>query len=351
MPAGARGLPFAWNPASAACPRYNRGPVQPTLYSFHLPLVGEVTFPAYFTLLTIGFGVALWMTWRESKRIGLDPDLIIDTNLWMVIWGIIGARVLHLVADGHFHEYVDLCVDPTRVKAIDALVAHCTADAQCGYDYVCDLARNVCHPPRDCLAAIKVWRGGLAYYGGFLFAVAFGVHFVRRNRMPLGRVADLSAPAIAFGLFFGRMGCFFNGCCYGKLTPSRLGLVFPRGGYAWRAQLDAGLIHAADEAHAVHPTQLYEAIACLAISAILYFVVRPNKRRDGDVWAGLLVLYAIARSVIEAFRDDDRGVFFGGHVSTSQLISIPLALAGVALMAYTRRSPGSGAAPSSSAAA
>lgn len=319
--------------------------MRPILFSFHLPLVGEVTFPAYFTLLTLGFGLAMWMTWRESRRIRLDPELIIDTNLWMIIWGIIGARVLHLVADGHFQEYVDLCVNPRAVKAVDALVSHCTADAQCGYDYLCDAARNVCYPPKDCLAAIKVWRGGLAYYGGFLFAVGFGIWFVRRSGMPLGRVADLAAPAIPLGLFFGRMGCFWNGCCYGKETTSALGVVFPRGGAVWRAQLDAGVITAGQQAHAVHPTQLYEAIACLAISAILVLVVRPNKRRNGDVWAGLLILYAIARSVIEVFRDDDRGVFFGGILSTSQLISLPLLLGGLGLLWWVRR-PGTTPPPS-----
>jgi phosphatidylglycerol:prolipoprotein diacylglycerol transferase len=319
--------------------------VRPILVAFHLPLLGEITFPSYFTLLTLGFALAAWITWRESKHIDLDPERIIDTNLWMVIWGIIGARVLHLVADGHFHEYIDLCVNPKAVKAVDALVSRCTTDAQCGYDYLCDVARKVCYPPRDCLAAVKVWRGGLAYYGGYIFAVAFGLYYVRKHRMPAGRTGDLSAPAISLGLFFGRMGCFLNGCCYGKETTSRWGVVFPRGSIAWRAQLDAGHISAFDAARAVHPTQLYEAVACLAISAILYLVVRPRKRRDWDVMAGLAVLYGLARSVIEIFRDDDRGVFLGGYVSTSQIISIPLIAFGLYVLLRNRRAAGPVAAP------
>lgn len=313
--------------------------VRPILFSFHLPLVGEVSFPAYFTLLTVGFGVAMWMTWRESKRIKLDPDLIIDTNLWMVVWGIIGARVLHIIADGHFHEYVDLCKSPEKVKAVDALVSYCTRSAECGFDYLCDVGRHVCYPPRDCLAALKVWRGGLAYYGGFVFAVAFALWFVWRHRMPRGRVADLSAPGISFGLFFGRLGCFWNGCCYGKLAPPAWGVVFPRGSDAWQKQLADGAIGPGQAALPVHATQLYEAAACLVISLILYFVVRPSKRRNGEVFAWLLILYAVARSLVEIFRDDDRGVFFGGRVSTSQLISLPLLAAGVALLIYLRRAP------------
>jgi len=72
--------------------------LKPVLYFFDAPLLGRVEIPAYFTLLTIGFGLAMWMTWRESKRIKLDPELILDANLWMVVWGIIGARVLHVIA-------------------------------------------------------------------------------------------------------------------------------------------------------------------------------------------------------------------------------------------------------------
>ncbi|HEX2572792.1 MAG TPA: prolipoprotein diacylglyceryl transferase [Polyangia bacterium] len=310
--------------------------MQPVLYDFHAPLFGEVSFPAYFTLLTIGFAIAIWITYREAPRIGLDRELVLDNDLWMVVWGIIGARVLHLIADGHFHEYVDLCLDPRKVPAIDALVARCTSDAQCGYDYLCDLANNTCHPPRDCLAAVKVWRGGLAYYGGFIFATAFAIRFLHRHRMNVLRVCDLAAPTIALGLFFGRIGCFLNGCCYGKESDSPLALSFPRYSPVWRAQLDAGLINTDQAPLAVHPTQLYEAAGCLLIFIVLYFVVRPYKRRDGQVIAWLLILYAIARSAVEILRDDDRGVLFG-FLSTSQLLSLPLAAAGVYLLLRLRR--------------
>ena len=310
--------------------------MKPVLFAFHAPLVGEVTFPAYFTLLTIGLAVALWITSREAARIGLDRELIIDTNLWMVVWGVIGARVLHLIADGHAHEYIDLCLDPKKIPAVDALVSRCTADAQCGYDYLCDTARHVCYPPRDCLAAIKVWRGGLAYYGGFLFAFGFGIWFTRRHKMNVLRVADLGAPAIALGLFFGRLGCWWNGCCYGQRSASSLGVIFPRYSPAWRAQLDAHVIGPLDAAKAVLPTQLFESGACLAIFGVLYFLVRPHKSRDGQVMAALLMLYAIARSVVEIWRDDDRGTILSGHLSTSQIISIPLFAAG-ALLAWRVR--------------
>ena len=105
---------------------------------------------------------------------------------------------------------------------------YCTTAAQCGYDYLCDTATHKCYPPQDCFAAVKVWRGGLAYYGGFIFAVAFAYYYVRKHKLGWWRTADLAAPGIMLGLVFGRLGCFLNGCCYGKPTTSFLGVVFPQ---------------------------------------------------------------------------------------------------------------------------
>ncbi|HZS38777.1 MAG TPA: prolipoprotein diacylglyceryl transferase [Polyangia bacterium] len=311
--------------------------MKPVLFAFHAPILGEVTFPAYFTLLAIGFGLAMVLTVRESRKLGQDPQRILDTNLWMVVWGVIGARVLHLVADGHFHDYVNLCRAPELVPAIDAKVSWCATAAQCGYDYLCNAATHTCHPPKDCFAALEIWRGGLAYYGGFLAAVPFAWWYVRKHQLGWWKTADLASPGIMLGLFFGRIGCFLNGCCYGKVTQSAIGVVFPRGSAPWRAQLDDHVIAAGDAARAVHPTQLYESVACLAIFALLYYVVRPRRRAFGQVFASMLIFYALARSICEVFRDDDRGVFFGGWVSTSQLISLPLAAGGIALLWWLAR--------------
>jgi phosphatidylglycerol:prolipoprotein diacylglycerol transferase len=316
--------------------------VRPILWQFQAPLLGDVTFPAYFTLLTVGFGLAMLLTVRESRRLGMDHERILDTNLWMVIWGIIGARILHLIADGHFHDYVNLCVNSKLVPAIDAKVTACQTAAQCGFEYLCDPQTHKCYPPTDCFAALKVWRGGLAYYGGFLVAVPFAFYYVRKHALGWWRTADLAAPGIMLGLFFGRLGCFLNGCCYGKPTSSFLGVVFPRGGAAWRQQVDAHLITTAQAALPVHPTQLYESLACLAVFAVLYFVVRPRRRAYGEVFAWMLILYAIARSAVEILRDDDRGVLtlFGVvPISTSQLISLPLLALGLALLLRRRNAP------------
>jgi phosphatidylglycerol:prolipoprotein diacylglycerol transferase len=306
--------------------------MRPTLLTLPFSLFGEpVVFPAYFTLLAIGFGFAMWITTRRAKKLGMDEQCILDTNLWMIVWGLIGSRVLHVFADGHLHDYIHLCTDPKLVPAIDAKVSMCTSAAQCGYDYLCDLTTHSCYPPRDCFAVLWIWRGGFAYYGGFLFAVAFAIYYTRKHALGWWRTADLAAPAIALGLFFGRLGCFLNGCCYGKPTTSAVGVRFPRFGTAWRQQVEQHLIAPGDRALPVHPTQLYEALGCLVLFFLLYFVVTPRRRREGDAFAGLLIGYGLLRSFCEIFRDDDRGVLLG-WLSTSQIISIPLVVGGIVVL-------------------
>ncbi|HEX4457508.1 MAG TPA: prolipoprotein diacylglyceryl transferase, partial [Polyangia bacterium] len=215
-------------------------------------------------------------------------------------------------------------------------VDHCINAAQCGFDYLCDTVTHKCYPPKDCFAALEVWRGGLAYYGGFIFAVGFAFYYVRKHQLGWWRTADLASPGIMLGLVCGRLGCFLNGCCYGKPTTSFLGVVFPRGGSAWRQQVDEHLIVAAQNALPVHPTQLYESFGCFVCFVLLYFVVRPRRRAFGQVFAWMLILYGIARSICEIWRDDDRGVILG-FISTSQIISVPLIAGGIALLWWTSR--------------
>ena len=278
---------------------------------FTLPYVGP--FPAYMVLLTLGFALAIWCARREEDRAGRNGDRVVDLGLLMVLCGLLGARLLSVLADGHLDDFIHLCTDPARVRPADPHVAAilCASDAACGPDHLCDEATRLCHPPRDCLAAIKFWHGGLAYYGGFLLAVPVGLWYAWRRRLGVWRTADLTAPFIALGLFFGRMGCFLNGCCHGAECDLPWAVTFPGRGAP------------------VHPTQLYEAAAALAIAAVLYVVVRPKKRAHGQVFAALLVLYGAARFALEFVRADDRGIAFG--LSTSQWISLPLVAWGIFL--------------------
>lgn len=307
--------------------------MRPILFDFgiDLPLLGPLNFPAYFTMLTLSFALGMLMIWREAPRMGMDRERALDLALWVVLWALIGARVLHVIADGHLMDYIHLCTDPTLVPATDARVAVCTSSAQCGFDYVCDLATHRCHPPRDCLASLKLWRGGLAYYGGFIFASAFGLYYARKYRLGMWKMADLAAPWIAMGLALTRLGCFLNGCCFGKPSTLPWAAHFTNNRSLAETQVHAGYIVEGAATLPVHPTQIYLAALNLLTFFILYLGLRGRKRFHGEVFAWLLICKGVFRSLIEIWRDDERGVLFG-WLSTSQMLSVPLVALGIFLL-------------------
>lgn len=298
--------------------------MKPILFELPLPLLGKVSFPSYTTMIMLGFVVAVWVLRRDGERAGMDGQRLVDLSLIMLAVGIFGARMLSVLTDGKLMDFVHLCNAPWKVPAIDARVAHCTTDAQCGYDYLCDSARHLCHPPRDCLAALKFWQGGLTFYGGLVLAAPTGIWYARRKKLGMWRVADVTAPVLMLALAFGRIGCFLNGCCYGKPTSSWIGVKFP------------------GHPLPLYPTQLYSSLNALVLFFVLRKLIAPRKRGDGEVFGWLLVLYGVMRSVIEIYRGDPRGSL--GPLSTSQVISIPLVAFGVWLIASRRR--GSRPAPS-----
>jgi phosphatidylglycerol:prolipoprotein diacylglycerol transferase len=131
---------------------------------------------------------------------------------------------------------------------------------------------------------------------------------------------------VAMGLFFGRIGCFLGGCCYGLVTDHPVGLSFPAWSPASEGQFREGLLsHPNQPSLPVHPTQLYEAVGCLSIALVLSVWGPRHKRFDGQVGLLFLVLYAALRFLLEFLRADDRGLYLG--VSTSQWVSIVIVLA------------------------
>lgn len=251
---------------------------------------------------------------------GLDGRDVADLGLLMLGLGVLGARLLSVLTDGHFMDFVHLCTEPTLVPALDSRVPYCSAEIACDYQYVCDLGSNTCHPPQDCLAALKFWQGGLTYYGGVILALPGGLWFAHRKGLGALRAADIVAPVLMLGLFFGRLGCFFNGCCYGSPTSAWVGVAFPK------------------HAMPVHPTQLYEAALALALFFVLHFVIARRKRGHGEVFGWMLALYGVIRILLEILRADERGSL--GPFSTSQLLSIPLIAIGIWLVVKGRRAKG-----------
>ncbi|AKV02392.1 Prolipoprotein diacylglyceryl transferase [Labilithrix luteola] len=297
----------------------------------------DVGFPSYFVLLLSGFlfATALGVLW--ARRIGMNPDAIVDLGLAMLLAGVVGSRLLHVFADGYFWDYVHLCTDPAQVDwPLER--AECLSSA---YDGVWDAAKGVCHPKNaDCFAWAKFWAGGLTYYGGFLGATAAAVFLLRRDKFPFWKAADMAGFAIPMGLAFGRMGCLLAGCCFGATTDLPWGLSFPPRSPATEAQVKEHLLGSLRMwSLPVHPTQIYESAASLGIAAFCLFWLLPRKRYDGQVFAASLALYAVARFLVEILRRDARGGAVG--LSTSQLIGLGLLVA-AALIHRTRnrnRSP------------
>ena len=285
----------------------------------------DVSAPSYFMLLLSGFLFATTMGVVWARRIGENPDVIVDLGLFTLLVGGAGARLLHVFADGYFWDYVHLCTDPSLVD-VHLTQSDCLAPDYAG---VWDAARQICHPANtDCFAWARFWAGGLTYYGGFLGAVAASWYLLKRDRFPYWRAADMAGFVVPVGLAFGRMGCLLAGCCFGLQTDSAVGLVFPSNSPASESQFKAGHLPSMHlPSLPVHPTQIYESAASLAIAAFCLFYVHPRKRYDGQVFLSFVALYAATRFFIEILRSDDRGEILG--LSTSQIIGLALVVVAV----------------------
>lgn len=304
----------------------------------------DIGFPSYFVLLLTGFVFATAVGCFWAKRIGQDPDVVVDLGLAMLIAGVAGGRLLHVFADGYFWDYVHLCTDFTQVswQISEQACLHDAGNAGfLGFGAVApgaigtwDAARNVCHPlGGDCFAWAKFWNGGLAYYGGFIGASLGAWFLLRRDRFPFWKAADMAGMVVPLGLAFGRMGCLLAGCCFGVPTASGVALTFPGGSPASEWQFKAGLLPSLSMASLpVHPTQLYESFGSLAIAAVLALWLHERKRYDGQVFIAFVGAYAALRFAIEFWRSDDRGSAAG--LSTSQLIGLVLVVG--ALLTHQR---------------
>ncbi len=182
------------------------------------------------------------------------------------------------------------------------------------------------------LAAFRVWQGGLVFYGGFLLAAALILVYAKLRREPLRSLADFCAVFVPLGHAFGRVGCFFHGCCFGGRCESALGVSFPHGSPAWLHQVARGEIgRYTPQALPVWPTQLIEAAGCLLLFGLLWWLYRTQRARRGLCAGVYCSAYALLRFVGEWLRDDPRGELYFG-LTFSQCISVGLLLVGSLLI-------------------
>jgi phosphatidylglycerol:prolipoprotein diacylglycerol transferase len=195
-----------------------------------------------------------------------------------------------------------------------------------GYVLFYNSAYYFAHP----IEALYLWHGGMSFHGGALgVAVAIWL-FGRVRGIPLLAFADIIAAAAPIGLFFGRIANFINGELFGRVTDVPWAVVFPAGGPPPR-----------------HPSQLYEAVCeGLLLFLLLLAAERGGLRRYPGMLTGLFLAgYAVARMSGELFRQPDAQLGFLIFGTTmGQLLSIPLLLAGIALILWARARPRAAAA-------
>jgi phosphatidylglycerol---prolipoprotein diacylglyceryl transferase len=249
--------------------------------------VGPLTLHTYGVLLVLAFIAGLWVAGRQARRAGLDPDRIGDLAVYVLIAGLIGAKLALLVVEREYYS------------------------------------KN----PGELLSIFQI--GGV-FYGGLIAAFPVAWWYLRRYDIGGWKVADVLAPGVAIGQAIGRLGCFAAGCCHGRPTEVAWAVTF-RDVYASRTvgtPLDIPL----------HPAQLYESIVAFGIFLLLLWI-SGRKRFNGQVLLSYVVLYSIARFFLETFRGDvARGTVLGGILSTSQFIAIALVLGVLAILPYVARS-------------
>jgi phosphatidylglycerol:prolipoprotein diacylglycerol transferase len=250
----------------------------PTLFT-----IGDFTLSTYEAAMTVAFLVAIFLAYRRAPKDGIDPGLVLDVCLWIVIGSLVGARFLFIL---------------TRID-----------------DYM-----------RDPVQLLMFWKGGLVYYGGLIGGALATWIVLHRRRAAFFPVADLLAPYLMLGYAIHRtFGCFLAGCCFGRPTDLPWGVVFPAGSAP----------HASFGSTPLHPTQLYTAAAAFLIFVVLLWM-RRRKRFDGAITITLFLLYALSRFVVETFRGDAiRGTI--GPLSTSQIISIGTAVVAAFWYAAARK--------------
>lgn len=239
--------------------------------------LGPVTIHMYGLMIGIGFMAAYFICCWRAKKKGLSEDILWGILICAILGAIIGTRLLF---------------------------------------YLVNIPQIISDP-----SILWNFKNGYVVYGGIIFGVLFGYLYCKKKQVSFLKYFDLVMPSVAVAQGFGRIGCFFAGCCYGKQTDSWLHIVYTHSNFAPN---NVPLI----------PTQLLSSVGNFVIAAILFWYSGISKK-DGTVGALYMILYSIGRFLIEMFRDDMRGSL--GILSTSQLISIVIFLLGIFFMAAFRK--------------
>ena len=238
--------------------------------------IGSFSIRWYGFLAAMGFLAALLIIQINRRYAKLSSDQVSNIVMLGMISGVVGARIFYVAQNWSFYS---------------------------------------AHPS----AIIRIDQGGLVFYGGFILAFILVVLYVRKVcRADVVRVLDVMAPALAAAHSLGRIGCFFNGCCYGKPAQIFWAMAYPAGSEPYRKYGSLPL----------HPVQIYEALLNIILAAILFYIVR--KCRRGTAMASYIFAYGVLRFVDEFFRGDHSDFVQG--FTPAQVIGFGMIPLGIVLL-------------------
>ncbi|MBI1869991.1 MAG: prolipoprotein diacylglyceryl transferase [Chlamydiae bacterium] len=240
--------------------------------------LGTITLYSYGAMMALGFFLGVIVLRLRSQKMGIPRQKSYDLGIGMMIGGLMGARVFYVAT--HWHTYFH-------------------------------------HP----LEIIMIQKGGLAFYGGLMGGILAIKIFSYTQNFPFLKIADLVIIALVPAHAIGRIGCFMNGCCFGRPTKMPWAVNFPQG------SLPA--LHYGPH-HLIHPVQLYEA---WLLTFLFWFLLWIDQRKtfEGETFIFYLMLYPVLRFSMEFFRGDNPLI---GALSIFQWMS--LGTAGFALIYFYR---------------
>jgi phosphatidylglycerol:prolipoprotein diacylglycerol transferase len=247
----------------------------------YLLTIRDFQLPAYGVMAVTGYLVGMYFISKEAIRNKIQPIMIQSLSMWIIVGMLIGARIWYV-----WENWNQFAPSP--------------------------------------LSIFKLWEGGMVFYGGFIGGFTGGILFIKIAKLPLAKVMDIMAPGIAIAVGIGRIGCFLNGCCYGRITNSRIGICFPSRWTppAYWDHLQRGLIPpGASHSLPVIPTQLISTLNLLIIFGILW-KIRKKKIFNGFLFTLFIGLYGLHRFIIDFFRQYSGNALILKYLTLSQVLSI-----------------------------
>ena len=250
---------------------------------------GHLEIRSYGLMLVISFIAGTVLACVRAKKVGIARGVMLDLAVLVFLAAIMGSRVLHIMENWSYYAAA-----PFRM--------------------------------------LMLWEGGLSMMGGVVLALICGLFFVHRMGLSVSQVADIVAPSIALGVGLTRIGCFFNGCCFGKACELPWAVSFPL--HSAAGQQFPHLL--------IHPTQLYSSLYGFAIFGVL-LSVEKRSTGPGFVFGLFLLLYATARFLVDFVRYYDPSLIAfqlsGVLLTYNQMINMGLFVVGWLFILSTRRHP------------